>query len=113
MTPEAPPYQYIIAREDISPDRLSAQIAHAARKSAGSIEHPHTHCIVLAAPSLGALMHIHQRLLEAGIKCVLIEEPDPPFNGAATAIGCFPIPRKKIRRVLSGLNLLWRKDDQS
>jgi hypothetical protein len=57
---------------------------------------------------LGALLHIHERLLDAGIECILIREPDAPFNGAATAIGCFPLPRKKIRRVLSGLPLLWR-----
>lgn len=63
---------------------------------------------MLAVPSLGALTHVHRRLVEAGIDCILIEEPDPPFNGDATAIGCFPLPRKKIRRILSGLPLLWR-----
>jgi len=65
---------------------------------------------VLTVPSEGALKHVHSRLLDAGISCVLIHEPDAPFLGAATAIGCFPIPRQKIRRLLSGLPLLRATD---
>lgn len=61
-------------------------------------------------PSVGALLHIHERLLDADIACILIREPDEPFNGAPTCIGCFPIPRQKIRRLLSGLPLLRATD---
>jgi hypothetical protein len=99
-----------VVRDDIPFDRLSAQIAHAARKSAGSVEHPNTHAVVLAVPSVGALMHVYNRLLEAGVACVLIEEPDPPFFNAPTCLGCFPVPRQKIRRLLSGLPLLRATD---
>lgn len=109
--PEAPPYQYIIVRDDIAFDRLSAQIAHAARRSATFPEHPHTHAIVLAVSSEAELRETYERLIEAGFAATLIEEPDEPFNGAATAIGCAPIPRKKIRRLLAGLDLFLRLKD--
>lgn len=53
-------------------------------------------------------MATHAKLQAAGISCILIQEPDPPFNGDATAIGCFPIPRKNIKRLLADLPLLWK-----
>lgn len=86
---------------------LVAQIAHAARESARGQALPHTHVVVLSVPDEAALLRAHERLVEADVVCTLIREPDAPFNGAATALGCLPIsPRQKVRRLLSGLPLL-------
>ncbi len=85
---------------------MAAQLVHAAGESSPGNLPPNTHAIVLSAPSEDALVRTYEKLLDAGISCTLIREPDAPWNGAVMALGCAPAPRQKIRRLLSGLPLL-------
>ena len=81
--------QYIFIRKDLGCIGFSAaQVAHAAGESAVKFGLPeHTWVAVIAVPSEGALRDIARKLTERGIEHVLIEEPDEPWCGQATAIG--------------------------
>lgn len=88
---------------------FAAQLTHASRKSAWlASERPpeNTHAVVLGVPDEQALLAVAARLAAAGLSFVLVREPDPPFNGAATAIGVCPGPRSPVRKLLSGLPLV-------
>jgi hypothetical protein len=79
-----------------------------------------THAVVLAVPDEAALLDVAARLERRGLPFVLVREPDPPWHGAAMAIGLAPVPetppgspappslpdRRAVRRVLGGLPLL-------
>jgi len=61
----------------------------------------------LAANNEAHLLQTADCLAEHGIRFELITEPDPPFNGAATAIGVYPVnDRTKLRKTLKRLRLL-------
>ena len=65
-----------------------------------------TYAIVLAAEDESHLIRIANELRNAVIPFKLIREPDPPYNGAATAIGLWPTKdRKAVSRVLGNLTL--------
>jgi hypothetical protein len=83
-------------------------VVHAAGESAGGTIPSGTYAVVLAARNEAHLRELHDALQRAGgIPCRLIEEPDPPWNGQATAIGIRPTRnRMRIRRVLGRLRLL-------
>jgi len=84
-----------------------AQLVHAAGESAKPLPQSGTHAVVLAAKNEDQLLQIAEKLHQRRIPHVLIEEPDPPFCGQATAIGLYPTQdRKQVRRVLSRLPLL-------
>ena len=85
---------------------ICAQITHAAGESARlAPELPaDTHAVVLGVPDETALLEVAARLSVAGIRYVLVREPD--MGGAATAIGCCPGDRKPLRKPLSNLPLV-------
>jgi len=96
----------VIVLGDLPRGSLAAQVVHAAGESAGGPVPPDTHAVVLAARSSAELEALAARLAGAGIAHVLIREPDPPFNGAATALGIRPGPRAPLRRFVSSLPLV-------
>lgn len=65
-----------------------------------------THAVVLGAKSETVLRALHEQLLEAGILCVLVEEPDPPWCGQATALGIAPQAREHLRPLLKKLQVV-------
>lgn len=87
---------------------MVAQTTHAAGISARLADElpEHTHAIVKAARDEAHLLEIEARLHAAGVRFITFREPDPPFNGAATAIGICPGPRQPVRKLLSDLPLL-------
>lgn len=63
--------------------------------------------MALAVPDEPGLLRVAARLTARGLAHVLVREPDPPWRGAAMAIGLVPVPdRRAVRRVLGGLPLL-------
>ncbi len=87
---EEPHYkQYILIRKDLGCHGFAAaQIGHAAGESAIKFGlPPHTWIAIIAVPTEGALRDISRKMTERGIEHVLIEEPDAPWHGQATAIG--------------------------
>ena len=80
---------------------------HAAGESIAGPVARGTHAVALAAEDERALLDVAARLTRRGIQHVLIREPEPPWHGAAMAIGLAPVPdRREVRRVLGGLPLL-------
>ena len=66
-----------------------------------------TYAVVLAAEDESHLLRIADSLRNAVIPYKLIREPDPPYYGAATAIGLWPTrDRARIRKILGRLPLL-------
>jgi hypothetical protein len=58
-------------------------------------------------PDEPALKRAAEKLAKRGIDHVLIDEPDSPWDGQATAIGVTPTSdRRKVRRVLADLKKL-------
>jgi hypothetical protein len=66
----------------------------------------HTHAYALAAEDEAHLLEIEQMLIRKGIPHTSIREPDSPYNGQLTAIGCWPTQQKKIRKLFFHLKLL-------
>lgn len=82
-------------------------MVHAAGESSPGDLEEGTHAYVLAVPDEATLREWAARLARAGIPHVLIEEPDPPYGGEATAIGLRPVERKEdLRKHLGKLRLL-------
>jgi len=66
-----------------------------------------THAVVLAARDEQHLLNIASKLRRKKIPHTLIEEPDFPWNGAAMAIGVYPVSdRTQLKKILSNLPLL-------
>jgi Peptidyl-tRNA hydrolase PTH2 len=81
-----------------------AQLTHAAGESVVGRElPPDTHAVVLAAAGEDELLAISAALAQAGVEHVTIREPDPPYLGAATALGIPPQERAPLRRLLRHL----------
>lgn len=74
----------------------------------GTGEHlPAIYAVVLAAADEAQLEWAARQLDQANIPHVVIREPDPPYCGAATAIGVLPVEdRRGARRALRKLKLL-------
>lgn len=85
---------------------MVAQTIHAAGESVRDPVPSHTYAVALKARSEAQLVELHVRLERAGIACVLIREPDPPWNGAAMALGITPCDRTLVKKYLSQLPLL-------
>lgn len=99
------PTQYIVTRRDLPRGFLAAQVAHAA----GSYgKHPpETHVVVLAVENEAELRRTAERLSSAGVGCLPIHEPDEPWSGQMTAIGCALVnDRQLVRKVVSSIPLL-------
>jgi len=68
---------------------------------------PSIYAVVLAAADEARLEWAASQLDRANIPHVVIREPDPPYCGAATAIGVLPVEdRRRVRRALRGLEPL-------
>lgn len=101
-------------RSDLPTGFLAAQLVHAAGESAPGGLPPETNAVVLAVPGEPELLALSARLAQLGVPHHLVREPDPPYHGAATAIGLPPQPREPVRRLLSSLPLLRdRSSEQS
>jgi len=81
-------------------------LVHAAGESSPGGLPPGTHAVVLAVPNEPALRAVAARLKLAQVEHVVIDEPDPPFNGELMAIGLAPKTKEVARRYVSSLPLL-------
>lgn len=93
-------------RRDLELGDLAAQLVHAAGETSPGNLPDDTHAVVLAVDGEAELLSLSGRLERAGVPHKLIREPDSPFNGAATALGIVPCPRRPLRRFLSRYPLL-------
>jgi hypothetical protein len=95
----------VIIREDLPRGTLGAQIAHAARESCTQFKIDHSplpiHVVVLAARCETHLLELEARLRAGGVPHFAMREPDPPLNGAITAIGLPPQPKTNLKKFLS------------
>ena len=97
-------------RSDLPVGFLAAQVTHAAGESVDGPVPPETNAVVLAVHDEASLVDLAARLCAAQIPHALIREPDPPWCGAATAIGLRPIAdRTTVRPILSSLPLLGKE----
>ena len=106
------PYQYIVVKDANSRGVLGSQIAHAAGESM-LVEHERgydpglIHVVLLVAKHSDDLETLGRALVGAGIPHVVIREPDPPYNGVATAVGISPtLDRERVRALVSVFKVL-------
>lgn len=66
----------------------------------------HTHAVALTCPDEASLRATWAKLEGAGVKLTPILECDGDHAGQLMAIGCAPVPKNEIRRLLSSLPLL-------
>ncbi len=98
---------YIIVRSDLPLGFLAAQVTHASGESSPGNLPKATNAVVLSVATEADLMDLAARLSAAGVPHVLIEEPDAPWNGQATAIGLVPtVDKAALRAILGKLPLL-------
>ncbi len=96
--------QYIVLHASCRthPGVAACQAAHAAGESIRKLPvSDHTSVCVLVSESSAELESLAAALAEANIEHVLIREPDPPYNGAATAVGVEPQDRERLRPFVS------------
>lgn len=102
---------YVVVRRDLPLGFLAAQVVHAAGESSPGNLSEGTNAVVLQVAGERELVELAAALAAAGVEHRLIREPDAPWNGAATAIGCVPIADRAIaRRVLATLPLLGKEE---
>ena len=104
----------MIVRSDAPPGVQLAQTIHAAGQSAqlpdaGAASPPTTAVALAASPH--ELAELARSLAAAGVRHVLVHEPDEPWRGALMAIGVVPAPRALVRRFFAHLPLVRGKDD--
>lgn len=90
----------MVVRTDIPPGHQLAQVVHAAGESGPASLG--TYAVVLGAPSEQHLLDLHERLIYSRVPHVLVREPDPPYLGAAMALGFPPQPRRLLRKYTKG-----------
>jgi len=97
----------VIIREDLPRGTLAAQITHAARESSMQFKIDHSplpiFAVVLAARCETDLLELEARLRAGGVPHFAMREPDPPLNGAITAIGLPPQPKSQLKKYLSSI----------
>jgi hypothetical protein len=103
----------VIVRDDALQGVQLAQTIHAAGWSA-QLPHagdasPPTVAIALAASPV-ELTDLARVLADAGVRHVLVHEPDAPWHGALMAIGMVPSPRVLVRRYVAHLPLVRGKE---
>lgn len=100
-------YQYIVVRKANAVGVTVCQAIHAATECLRDVPVTmDTNVVVLEAEDGAALVSLSERLTAAGIHHVLIREPDPPYNGAATAVGVEPQDRDAVRPYMSTFKVL-------
>lgn len=105
----APPYQYVVVHRSAAalPGVLVCQAIHAATECIRTAPVSNqTHVVALVAETSAELEALALRLAGAGIHHVLIREPDPPYNGAATAVGVEPQDRDAVRPLMAAFKVL-------
>lgn len=98
------PTQYIVLHQSCRnhPGVLACQAAHAAAESIRSLPvSDQTVVCALVAEESAQLEALAARLAEAGIEHAIIREPDPPYSGAATAVGIAPMDRAQVREFVA------------
>ena len=95
-----------IVRADLPRGVLAAQLIHAAGESARGAVPAGTRAVALAARDDAQLEALARRLAFEGVDHLLIREPDPPWCGAAMALGLPPRPRDPPLQALRRLPLL-------
>ena len=100
-----PVTQYIITRADLPHGFQTAQVAHAAGCYG---KHPEdTFVVILAVENEAALAALSSKLEEAKVEHTQIREPDAPWCGQLTAVGCGLVnDRTPVRKVVASLPLL-------
>jgi hypothetical protein len=83
-----------------------AQLIHAAGESSPGNLPANTFAIALHARDRHHLAEISIKLLKAKIPHNRIFETDHPYDGQLMAIGIPPMPRRKLKRLLSSLPLV-------
>jgi hypothetical protein len=104
--PEGTLHHYIIVRKDLPSGTKLAQTGHASGESAMRPLPEGTFLYVLHADDEDHLLRLAEKLRKSACPHIVVREPDEPFHGAATAIGCVPtLDRKRIQKVTKGLQL--------
>lgn len=104
-------FHYGFTRADLPTITQTVQLWHAAGESSPGKLSQGTFARLLMVENEHALRNLGWELFKAGIKVTLIFEPDPPCNGALTAIGVEPILQgtskyKAIREITRRLERL-------
>ena len=109
VPPAAAPMQYIVLHQSVRnhPGVCAAQAAHAAAESlrVAPLTDRCRVCVLVADTSADLEM-LAEKLTIAGIHHVLIHEPDPPYAGAATALGTEPQAKELVAPYMTDFKLL-------
>lgn len=103
------PFQYLVMHQSTKnhPGVLACQAAHAAGEAIRTAPiSQETHVCALVAETSAEIEALAVRLTEAGIHHVVVREPDPPYFGAATALGTEPMEREKVKAFFASFKVL-------
>lgn len=107
------PYQYIVVKDSNQRGVIACQAAHAAGESMalrnGSADWTPSdvNIVLLVAKDSAALEDLGRALEGASLPHVVIREPDPPYNGVATAVGIAPTrDRESVRKHVEHFKVL-------
>lgn len=106
------PYQYIVVKDSNQRGVIACQVAHAAGESV--LQEPlleydpsNIHVVLLVAKNSDELEALGVVLTAEEIPHVVIREPDPPYNGVATAVGVAPVvDRSLVQKHVAGFKVL-------
>jgi hypothetical protein len=101
MEEDKTPYQYIVVRKDLPVEVQMINVGHAAGESIIEAPIPSTtRLVLLHAENENALLEIEGVVKAKGYHCVLIREPDEPYNNAAMSLGLAPSTKRNQLRKL-------------
>lgn len=101
MEEDKVPYQYIIVRKDLPIKIQMINVGHAAGESIIEAPIPSTtRLVLLHAENENALLELEGVVKSKGYHCVLIREPDAPYNNAAMSLGLAPSTKRNQLRKL-------------
>lgn len=103
---DGPLYQYVVLHQSLrnSIGAACAQTRHASAESIRQLPVPDdTHAAILMVDTSAQLEALAVKVRAAGIQCALIREPDPPYEGAAVALGIEPLAKPKVQPLMVGL----------
>ena len=100
------PYHYIVVRKDLPVEVQMINVGHAAGESIVEAPiPPTTRLVLLHVENEASLLEIERLVSAKGYHCVLIREPDEPYNNAAMSLGLAPsIKRNQLRKLFYHLN---------